>query len=259
MGEHSVATMFHASIPDFFAASPIFFVAGAVKGVLGMGLPTVGMGLLGLVMPVTQAAVLMGVPSLATNAVQAWRGPRLLVLWRRLWPLQLGVALGVASGWGLMDPSYARVASLSLGACLVVYGVTGWAGLRLPAPAPSGTAAVGAIVGWLTGVVTAATGVFVLPAVPFLQSLRLAKDEMAQALGLSFLTSTLALAALLAFSGQLRPHGLLQSTLMLAPALAGMWLGQQLRDEMSEAGFRRVFFCALTALGLWIVARQVLG
>ena len=251
--------MFHASIPDFFAAALIFFVAGAVKGVLGMGLPTVGMGLLGLVMPVAQAAVLMGVPSLATNAVQAWRGPHLVSISRRLWTLQLGVALGVASGWGLADPAYARIASLSLGACLVVYGVTGWAGLRLPAPAQKRTAAVGAIVGWVTGVVTAATGVFVLPAVPFLQSLRLDKDGMAQALGLSFLTSTLALAALLAFSGQLRPGGLLQSTLMLAPALAGMWLGQQLRDEMSEAGFRRVFFCGLVALGLWILARQLHG
>jgi hypothetical protein len=217
------------------------------------------MGLLGLVMPVPQAAVLMGIPSLATNAVQAWRGPHLRALWRRLWPLQGGVALGVASGWGLMDPAHARLASLSLGACLVVYGATGWAGLRMPEPPTNRTAAVGALVGWVTGLVTAATGVFVLPAVPFLQSLRLDKDEMAQALGLSFLTSTLALAALLAFAGQLRPHGLLQSTLMLAPALAGMWLGQQLRDDMSEAGFRRVFFCGLIALGLWILARQVHG
>ena len=251
--------MFHASIPDFFAAALIFFVAGAVKGVLGMGLPTVGMGLLGLVMPVGQAAVLMGVPSLATNAVQAWRGPHLRAIFRRLWTLQLGVALGVSSGCGLMEPAYARTASLSLGACLVLYGVTGWAGWRFPSPAQNRAAAVGALVGWITGVVTAATGVFVLPAVPFLQSLRLGKDEMAQALGLSFLTSTLALAALLAYSGQLRTDGLLQSTLMLAPALAGMWLGQQVRDDMSEAGFRRMFFGGLIALGLWILAGQLHG
>ena len=124
-----------------------------------------------------------------------------------MWTLQLGVALGVASGWGVMDAADARIASLSRGGCLVLYGVTGWAGLRLPAPAPSRTSVVGALVGWLTGVVTAVIGVFVLPAVPFLQSLRLDKDEMAQALGLSFLTSTPAVAAVLASSGQLRLDG----------------------------------------------------
>ena len=49
--------------------------------------------------------------------------------------------------------------------------------------------------GAATGVVTAATGVFVIPAVPYLQALDLGREDLVQALGLSFTVSTLALAA----------------------------------------------------------------
>ncbi|MDR8263643.1 sulfite exporter TauE/SafE family protein, partial [Acinetobacter baumannii] len=54
------------------------------------------------------------------------------------------------------------------------------------------------LMGGLTGVITGATGVFVIPAVPWLQALGFRRDELVQALGLSFTLSTLALAAGLA-------------------------------------------------------------
>src|SRR4051812_13182558 len=76
----NTACMFFASVPDFTVISCIFFAAGAVKGVLGMGLPTVAMGMLGLVMPVAQAATLLAVPSLVTNVWQAGRGPHMAAL-----------------------------------------------------------------------------------------------------------------------------------------------------------------------------------
>jgi uncharacterized membrane protein YfcA len=113
----------------------------------------------------------------------------------------------------------------------------------------------GPVVGLTTGLITAVTGVFVLPAVPYLQSLQLDRNQLAQALGLSFSTSTIALAALLAAQAQLDLAGSLHSALALAPALAGMLAGQKLRQEMSEALFRRCFFIGLVVLGAWLVAR----
>ena len=55
----------------------------------------------------------------------------------------------------------------------------------------------------MTGIITAATGVFVIPAVPYLQAIGLEKDQLVQALGLSFTVSTLALAANIARAGAL--------------------------------------------------------
>jgi len=57
-----------------------------------------------------------------------------------------------------------------------------------------------------------------------------------QARGRCVTVSTLALAVTLAGSRQLNAGSATQS-LMLLPALPGMWLGQRLRDELSQAAF----------------------
>jgi uncharacterized membrane protein YfcA len=249
--------MFAADASNFAIISFIFLAAGAVKGILGMGLPTVAMGLLGLIMPVAQAAALLIVPSLATNVWQMLRGGHLRTLWHRLWPLFAGAVLGVWAGHGFMAAGAGRHASLLLGVCLVAYAAAGLVGWRLARPAARMEKAMSAVVGVLTGLLTAATGVFVLPAVPYLQALDMDKDEMTQALGLSFTISTLALGSNLVAAGVFRLEAAAQSLAVLVPALAGMWLGQRVRDELSQEGFRRWLFGGLLVLGGWLVGRAL--
>jgi uncharacterized protein len=74
--------------------------------------------------------------------------------------------------------------------------------------------------------VTGTTGVFVVPAVPYLQALNLQKDDLVQALGLSFTTSTIALAAGLASHGAFHLTSSGASLLCTAPTLAGMFCGK---------------------------------
>jgi uncharacterized membrane protein YfcA len=252
---HHTARMFHQAVPDFFAVCFIFFGAGAVKGVLGMGLPTVAMGLLGLVMPVAGAAALLTVPSLVTNVWQAVCGPAFAATLRRLWLMQCGIVAGVALAPFIFPGGQEAWGQMLLGVCLCAYGVSGLAGWRPRPPPARWQASAGLIVGAVTGVVTGLTGVFVLPAVPYLQSLALPKDAFAQALGLSFTTSTLALAATLAMAGHFTPGTSAASAFAVIPAVLGMVLGQMIRKEMSEAVFRRCFFFGLAALGGWLIAR----
>ena len=247
--------MFHQSIPDFIAVCFIFFGAGAVKGVLGMGLPTVAMGLLGLVMPVASAAALLTVPSLVTNVWQAVSGPALAATMRRLWLMQCGIAAGVALAPLVLPGGQEAWGQMLLGACLCAYGVSGLVGWRPRPPATRWEAPAGLLVGAVTGVITGLTGVFVLPAVPYLQSLGLPRDDFAQALGLSFTTSTLALAASLALAGHFTWGTSAASAIAVIPAVLGMVLGQMIRKEMSEAVFRRCFFAGLAALGAWLLLR----
>lgn len=251
---HTVVTMFDAHITEFLLISAIFFGAGVVKGVLGMGLPTFAMGFLGLFMPVPQAAGLLTVPSLVTNLWQGLAGGALRALVRRLWILQVGIAAGVGCAAWLPSPDD-QLGQVLLGGCLLGYGLSGLAGWRLRPITPSWERAAAPLAGVTTGMVTALTGVFVLPSVPYLQSLQLDRHQLAQALGLSFSTSTLALAVLLVAKGELDLSGSVQSSLALAPALAGMFVGQMLRQEMSEAVFRRSFFVGLVLLGAWLMAR----
>jgi len=102
-----------------------------------------------------------------------------------------------------------------------------------------------------TGLVTGATGVFVIPAVPYLQSLRLDKEDLIQALGLSFTVSTAALAIGLFRAGALAsPTAQLTGSIL---ALAGMFIGQASRRNMSVETFRTVFFVGLLMLGVYLV------
>ncbi|MGE1153177.1 sulfite exporter TauE/SafE family protein [Pseudomonas kitaguniensis] len=225
-----------------------FLLAGTVKGVIGLGLPTVAMGLLGLAMLPAQAAALLIIPSTVTNLWQLTFGGHLRSLIKRLWPMLLLIFLGSGFGsvWLGMDGGHWVVRAL--GAALLVYALSG---LLLPAfnVKPHTERWLGPVCGLITGVITSATGVFVIPAVPYLQALGLTRDELVQALGLSFTVSTLALAAGLAWRGTLGGGEINASLLALVPALLGMWLGQALRQRISAQVFKRVFFIGMVLLG----------
>jgi uncharacterized membrane protein YfcA len=236
----------------FIAAT--FLLAGFVKGVIGLGLPTIAVGVLGVVMAPAQAAALLAVPNLVTNGWQLATGPSLRRILSRLWPMLAGIAAGTWLGAGLIEQQKNGSATLWLGLALVLYGLVGLKAAKLRVPAGA-EAWLAPLVGLATGVATAATGVFVLPAVPYLQALGLDKDELVQALGLSFLVSTLALSVGLLEAGVLDARVALQSGLALLPALAGMAAGAALRARISAATFRLCFFVGLLALGGYLVLR----
>ncbi len=240
----------------FIAAT--FGLAGFVKGLLGMGLPTVAMALLALAMPPAQAAALLAAPSLATNLWQLFAAPGRGASLRRLWPMMAGVLVGTLASAGILTSDHtggrSGLATTGLGVVLALYGALGLAGVALPKPTPRAEAWLGPGVGLATGLVTGATGVFVLPAVPWLQAIGLEKDELVQGLGLSFTVSTIALALALWRADAFPAGDAALSLLLLAPAFAGMFFGQRLRGRWDARTFRRGFFAGLLALGLYLAA-----
>lgn len=238
-------------------AALVFTLAGFVKGVIGLGLPTIGVGLLGLIMAPVQAAALLVVPNLVTNVWQLVTGPDYRGLMRRLWPMMTGIAAGTLIGAQVLPSGISPVATMLLGALLVIYAAVGLSALKLTV-LPRLEPLLGPLVGAITGAVTVATGVFVIPAVPYLQALGLEKDDLVQALGLSFLTSTIALGLTLAATGLFTVSVAGSSLLALVPALGGMFLGQAMRSRVSAATFRRWFFIGLMALGCYLIGRYAL-
>lgn len=233
----------------------VFVLAGLVKGVIGLGLPTLSMALLAVWMPQAAAAALLIVPSLVTNVWQLRPFAGLPGLMRRLGGMQLGIVAGTLAGaWCFGGPAGSG-AALGLGLALLAYAAWGLRGRPLSLPARH-EAWLGPLAGALTGVVSALTGVFVLPAVVYLQALRLPRDALIQAMGLSFTSSTLALAVALAGQDRHATAWAGASLAMLLPALAGMSIGQWLRGRLPLAVFRRCFFVGLGLLGAYMAARE---
>ena len=218
-----------------------FVLAGMVKGVTGMGLPTVAMGILGsLISPVAAAAMLL-LPSLISNLFQFGAGGNTRQLLKRLWPMLLTVVVAtlLASAW-----------------------ITGGDTTRTQAGkkitvAPQREKPYSLVIGFVTGLLTGGTGVFVIPAVPWIQSLGFEKDELVQALGISFTFSTLALALGLWWHNALPVQSLSLSALAIVPALIGQWIGTRVRRVISPLVFKRCFLFCLVGLGTEMMLRAM--
>ncbi len=234
----------------------VFALAGFVKGVIGLGLPTVSMGLLAVAMTPVQALTIVIAPALVTNIWQTFVGPYLRDIIRRLWPLMLGTAIAIWSCGELMIGPYARYGPLVLGILLAVYAIVSLVKFQFTV-SPANERWIGGIVGLITGAIAAATGIQVIPSMPFMQSIGMEKDELVQALGVYFTVATSAQALNLSSAGLLNASTALPGVVAMVAAFAGMFLGQAVRDRMQPAAFRRWFLIAMLLLGIYLTGNGI--
>lgn len=235
----------------------VFAIAGMIKGTIGLGLPAVSMALLTLLMSPFQAATLLIIPSLVTNIWQLFAEGHVLRLIRRFWSLLLGIIVGTI--WSVF-PTLGQgkfQSEILLGGMLALYGAYGLFAKNMPNLAPH-EKWLSPIIGYLGGALTVATGVIVIPVVPFLQSLHLKRDDLVQSLGLAFTVSTVCLAIYL----YLNPVDQMNidwktSLIALIPALIGMWFGTKIRYRIPEQKFRKLFFLGLVLFGSYMVLHQL--
>ena len=235
-----------------------FALAGVVKGIVGLGLPTVAMGLLVVFMPPPQAAAVLIVPSLVTNIWQLAAGPRFAATAKRFATMMAGVVVGTFIGVGILTGDAVALANGALGVVLVIYGVLSLFAVRFDV-APHWERWLSPVIGLVTGVLTGATAIFAVPAVPYFSSLELEREELIQTLGLSFTVSTIALAIALATRGVFESQLGVASAFAIIPAVAGMLAGQRLRQRIHPEIFRRWFLTALVVLGIYMMVRAVIS
>ena len=93
---------------------------------------------------------------------------------------------------------------------------------------------------------------------PYLQGLDVKPAELVQTLGVVlFATSLVLTVSLLQFGLLDRSHAIV-SAAAIVPAVAGQWLGTQVRLRMSIDQFRLAVFWALLATGPYTFASQLL-
>jgi len=242
--------------PLLLLIAAAFLLAGFIKGVIGLGLPTVSMGLLAVTMQPSRALAIVIAPALITNIWQTFVGPYLRDIIRRLWPLMVGTVIGIWLNSGMLTGPYARYGTIVLGVLLVIYAIIGLSKFSFTV-ARGQEKWIGGIVGLMTGAVCAATGVQVIPSMPFMQAIGMEKDELVQALGVFFTVATLALAFNLTTAGLLTAATALPGAVAMAAAFAGMFIGQAVRSRMRPEAFRRWFLISMIFLGIYLTGSAI--
>src|SRR5215469_16211756 len=242
--------------PLLILIAAVFLLAGFIKGVIGLGLPTVSMGLLAVTMAPGRAIAIVIVPAIITNIWQTFVGPHLVDILRRLWPLMLGTVLGSWLNAGALTGPHARYGTVVLGVLLVIYAIIGLNKFQFRI-APKNEKWVGGAVGVVTGVISASTGVQVVPSMPFMQAIGMEKDELVQALGVFFTVATVSLSVNLTASGLMTAATALPGAVAMACSFAGMFIGHAVRTRMPADAFRRWFLIAMIFLGVYLAGAAI--
>jgi uncharacterized membrane protein YfcA len=167
-----------------------------------------------------------------------------------------GTAIGIWLNAGLLTGPYAPYGTVTLGILLVVYAIMGLTRIQFTI-APRNEKWIGGIVGLITGVVSAATGVQVFPSMPYMQAIGMQKEELVQALGVFFTVATVALAFNITASGLLTAATALPGAVAMAASFGGMFAGQAVRTRMQPEVFRRWFLIAMIFLGIYIAGNAL--
>ena len=233
----------------------VYCLAGCVKGVVGLGLPTISIALVATVLGLKEAMVLLIIPSLVTNLVQAIVGPSLNVILKRIWLFLIALCLLTWVATGILIKTDPSLLTFALGLILITYAVVSLCNIRITVP-KNQEKWLSPIFGGMTGISTGLTGTFVVPGVLYLQALGLEKNTLVQAMGVCFTTATLALGLSLGAHGLMSGELTIVSAVAVLPALLGMKIGSYVRHSLPEPTFKKVFFVALLILGLWITFRS---
>ena len=231
-----------------------FLFAGLVKGVIGLGFPTIILAMLSLHLGVREAMALMLLPCFLTNVWQAFSGGNLLSILRRIWPFLISAALLIWITTSFIAAVEPRFLSCLLGIVICTYAIVGMSSTQFSIPEKH-ERWLTPVLGACNGIVTGLTGTFVVPGVLYLQSLRMGKNRLIQAMGILFLTSTTALGAGLFGHNLTSNQYFLVSAAAVIPSFAGMACGQFIRRFLGEQRFEKVFYTSLLLLGLYIVGK----
>ena len=234
-----------------------FLVGGFIKGATGLGLPPVALAFMAAPLGVKAAMGIMLGPCVVTNIWQTFAGPSLRELVKRLWSYLAAGCVGIWFGVTILAGSSGNFLLGALGIFLTLYSAVSLMSPQLPPPGEK-ERVLSPVFGGLGGIMFGMTGTFLVPGILYLQTLGLNRHMMVQALGLTFLTISTALAAAMMRHNLVPQDIALLGLFAVAPTALGIWAGTRYRSNISEAQFRKLFFIALLGVGLYLVVRAII-
>ena len=244
------------ALPALWIVVLTFLVAGTVKGVAGVGLPMTALGILTFFTDPRTAFATGLIPMILANAFQFWRAGDIVGAIRRYAPYLVFMIIGIPIALSLTAGASEAFLLGVLGAVVVVFVITSFAGRvpripdRLDTPAQL---AAGSASGILAGMVSVWTPAMFV----YFTGRRVEKDEFIRASGLLLFAGVVPLTLGYAREGFLSGPLALLSLALIIPAGAGMLMGERLRSRMSEKAFRNWLLFIFLLIGLNLIRRSL--
>lgn len=241
-------------------AVAVALAASFVKGAVGFAMPMIMVSGLALFLPAETALALLIVPTLVSNALQAFRqGARaawqaVTQYWRYM--IVLLVMIALSAQLVTMLPAWALY--LLLGVPITVLAALQLSGVRFHVR-PERRAVTDVAVGSLAGFTGGLSGVWGPQTVLYLTALEVPKTESVRVQGVLYGAGGITLLLAHIRSGVLNAETAPASLALVPVALVGMWLGFRVQDRLDQDRFRRWTLVVLIVAGANLVRRGLMG
>jgi uncharacterized membrane protein YfcA len=242
------------------AAAGFTFFAGLVKGVTGFAMPMIMISSLGSFLPPETALAGLILPTLLSNLWQAVRQGigAALASARRHWRYLGIVLVFIAISAQFVTRLPGSTLFLILGIPVTVFALLQLAGWR-PRVDPEKRLGAEIGVGIFAGTIGGLSGVWGPPTVIYLTAMDTPKTEHVRVQGVVYGAGAVVLTLSHLHSGVLNDDGLTFSTILIVPALLGMFAGFAVQDRLDQEKFRWAILIVLAIAGLNLVRRGLWG
>jgi len=234
----------------------VFFLGGLGKGAIGFGLPIIVISLLSSFVPVSFGIALNVIPPVLLNMWQATHKASVVSNAKRIWPVLLGLASGIALTTVFITDVSPKLILGVTGAVILVFCINSKWGMTFNIPANRETP-IGLVIGSICGVMGGLTSVSVPPFLAYLVALKLDKDTFVSTLGLYFVIASLCLIIAFGSVGLLTPAFIPLALTCTAVTAVGMWCGLKVRDKLDQKKFYNAVLLVLGLISLNLIRRAV--
>ena len=231
-----------------------YFVAALVKGVTGLGYSSTCLPILTLAFGLKEALPMVLIPSMASNLVVMVSTGGFQASVERFWPLVLSAAASVFAGLWALTRMESENAAAVLGVVLLMYVGFALTNARFQLT-EARTRKLEPAIGAATGFVNGLTGSQVMPLIPYLLSLDMARERFLQASNQSFTLSSAAMFVGLGVAGLVTGQVVAVSACGLVLVALGVRIGQRISRLLAPQAFRTAVLIVLAALGLGLILR----
>jgi uncharacterized protein len=231
-----------------------YFIAALVKGLTGLGYSSTCLPILTLAFGLKEALPMVLIPSVASNLVVMLNTGGFRAGAKRFWPMVVSAALSVFAGLWALTRMESQDAAAILGVVLLMYVGFALANARFHL-SEARTRKFEPVIGAATGFVNGLTGSQVMPLIPYLLSLDVARERFLQASNQSFTLSSAAMFVGLGAAGLLTVQVVAASACGLVLVALGVRIGARIGRHLAPQAFRTAVLVVLAALGLGLILR----